>query len=114
MVGWWRSPPPRRFSQTPATHAPPRSCGARWCTDGESTVAKFRLTWLLVLVGALSCSRHDPPAEAVTLATTTSTQDSGLLDVLVPLFQSRTGIEVKVVAVGTGQALQLGRRGDAD
>ena len=55
-----------------------------------------------------------PPPEAITLATTTSTQDSGLLDVLVPLFRERTGIEVKVVAVGTGQALELGRRGDAD
>jgi tungstate transport system substrate-binding protein len=50
----------------------------------------------------------------VTLATTTSTQDSGLLDALVPLFRGQTGIEVQVVAVGTGQALELGRRGDAD
>jgi tungstate transport system substrate-binding protein len=50
----------------------------------------------------------------VTLATTTSTQDSGLLDVLVPLFHEQTGTEVKVVAVGTGQALELARRGDAD
>ena len=57
------------------------------------------------------CSR---PAPTLTLATTTSTRDSGLLDVLVPMFQDQTGIEVKVVAVGTGQALQLGRRGDAD
>jgi tungstate transport system substrate-binding protein len=48
------------------------------------------------------------------LATTTSTRDSGLLDVLLPLFRRRTGVEVKVVAVGSGQALQLGRRGDAD
>jgi tungstate transport system substrate-binding protein len=50
----------------------------------------------------------------LTLATTTSTQDSGLLDALVPMFRAQTGVEVKVVAVGTGQALQLGRRGDAD
>jgi tungstate transport system substrate-binding protein len=48
------------------------------------------------------------------LATTTSTQDSGLLDYLLPDFRQQTGIEVKVVAVGTGQALELGRRGDAD
>jgi tungstate transport system substrate-binding protein len=41
-------------------------------------------------------------------------QDTGLLDRLVPLFREESGIEVKVVAVGTGQALQLGRRGDAD
>ena len=48
------------------------------------------------------------------LATTTSTQDSGLLDVLVPLFQKQTGTEVKVIAVGTGAALEMGRKGDAD
>ena len=41
------------------------------------------------------------------LATTTSTQDSGLLDVLVPLFQKQTGVEVKVIAVGTGAALEM-------
>ena len=48
------------------------------------------------------------------LATTTSTQDSGLLDVLIPLFQQQTGYNVKVVAVGTGQALQMGQQGNAD
>ena len=48
------------------------------------------------------------------LATTTSTFDSGLLDELVPLFEDQTGINVKVIAVGTGQALEMGRRGDAD
>jgi tungstate transport system substrate-binding protein len=61
---------------------------------------------------AAGCSSRQ--TESLTLATTTSTQDSGLLDRLVPLFREQTGIEVKVVAVGTGQALQLGRRGDAD
>jgi tungstate transport system substrate-binding protein len=48
------------------------------------------------------------------LATTTSTQDSGLLDVLVPLFSKQTGVEVKVIAVGTGAALEMGAKGDAD
>jgi tungstate transport system substrate-binding protein len=48
------------------------------------------------------------------LATTTSTQDSGLLDVLVPLFQQQTGYQVKTVSVGTGAALALGGRGEAD
>lgn len=47
------------------------------------------------------------------LATTTSTENSGLLESIVPKFTAETGIEVKVVAVGTGQALELGRRGDA-
>jgi tungstate transport system substrate-binding protein len=50
----------------------------------------------------------------VILATTTSTQDSGLLDVLVPIFEKKTGATVKPIAVGTGQALALGGRGEAD
>lgn len=50
----------------------------------------------------------------IILATTTSTQDSGLLDVLVPAFEKKAGIKVKVVAVGTGQAIQLGKDGNAD
>ena len=48
------------------------------------------------------------------LSTTTSTQDSGLLDVLVPLFEKQSGYTVKMVAVGTGQALALAAKGDAD
>src|SRR5215470_13100992 len=48
------------------------------------------------------------------LATTTSTQDSGLLDVVIPLFQQQTGYNVKTVSVGTGAALALGARGEAD
>jgi tungstate transport system substrate-binding protein len=50
----------------------------------------------------------------IILATTTSTQDSGLLDELVPLFEELTGYRVKTIAVGTGEALAMGRRGDAD
>ncbi|HPH97014.1 MAG TPA: substrate-binding domain-containing protein [Anaerolineaceae bacterium] len=48
------------------------------------------------------------------LATTTSTRDSGLLDVLLPLFQEKTGYNVKMVAVGSGQALKMGEEGNAD
>lgn len=48
------------------------------------------------------------------LATTTSTQDSGLLDVLVPRFKDATGVDVKVIAVGTGAALEMAAKGDAD
>ncbi|MET3288975.1 UNVERIFIED_CONTAM: tungstate transport system substrate-binding protein [Brevibacillus sp. OAP136] len=50
----------------------------------------------------------------ITLATTTSTQDSGLLDELLPVFEQKSGIKVKVVAVGTGQAIKLGEDGNAD
>jgi tungstate transport system substrate-binding protein len=51
---------------------------------------------------------------SIIVASTTSTQDSGLFGYLLPLFKAKTGIEVKVVAQGTGQALDTGRRGDAD
>ena len=52
--------------------------------------------------------------KSIVVASTTSTQDSGLFGYLLPIVKARTGIDVKVVAVGTGQALDLARRGDAD
>jgi tungstate transport system substrate-binding protein len=52
--------------------------------------------------------------KAVILATTTSTQDSGLLDVLVPMFERQTGYFVKTISVGSGQAMKMGERGEAD
>lgn len=55
-----------------------------------------------------------PATPALILATTTSTQDSGLLDELVPAFEKATGYQVKTVAVGTGQALAMGQQGNAD
>ncbi len=66
------------------------------------------LAALLLLASA--CGSGD----SLILATTTSTFDSGLLDELVPLFEDQTGFNVKIIAVGTGQALEMGRRGDAD
>src|SRR5713226_6785831 len=53
-------------------------------------------------------------SSSVILATTTSTQDSGLLDTLVPMFERKTGLTVKTISVGTGQALALAARGEAD
>ena len=65
--------------------------------------------------GASPGSPVAPPADRdVILATTTSTQDSGLLDVLIPIFEGQTGYRVKPIAVGPGQALALGERGEAD
>ncbi|SHH99631.1 substrate-binding domain-containing protein [Desulfosporosinus lacus] len=55
-----------------------------------------------------------PERPDIILATTTSTQDSGLLDVLVPDFEKKTGYKVKTIAVGTGAALAMGEKGDAD
>jgi tungstate transport system substrate-binding protein len=56
----------------------------------------------------------EPKDRNVILSTTTSTQDSGLLDVLIPLFEKQTGYIVKTISVGTGQALALAAKGDAD
>jgi len=52
--------------------------------------------------------------KSIVVASTTSTQDSGLFDHILPLFKAKTGIDVKVISQGTGQALDTGRRGDAD
>jgi len=71
-----------------------------------------------LLATALAASSLVSPASGqsrmVILSTTTSTQDSGLLDVLVPMFERQTGYTVKAVSVGTGQALALAARGEAD
>ncbi|HSN13146.1 MAG TPA: substrate-binding domain-containing protein [Anaeromyxobacteraceae bacterium] len=56
----------------------------------------------------------EAPKKSLILATTTSTQDSGLLDVLVPIFEKQTGYFVKTISVGSGQAIALGRKGEAD
>ena len=73
----------------------------------STTVRAALFAALLPLVGCMQ-------AESIILATTTSTQDSGLLDELLPLFEAQTGYQVKTIAVGTGEALAMGTRGDAD
>jgi len=74
-----------------------------------------RLLAVVVLLGLVGCGGATPtPLPRLILATTTSTYDSGLLDYLLPAFEEGTGIQVDVVAVGTGQALEMGRNGDAD
>ncbi len=85
----------------------------------------FMLIMMLFITSACSNSesvqetKPEPKASAdstkeIILATTTSTQDSGLLDVVLPPFEQETGIKVKVIAVGTGQAIKLGEDGNAD
>jgi len=69
---------------------------------------------IAVFVLAACASQAKPANPELILATTTSTQDSGLLDVLVPAFEKQSGYTVKTVAVGTGQALQMGQDGNAD
>src|ERR1041385_8278946 len=71
----------------------------------------------LLLAFAFAAALSTPaPAQdkSIVVASTTSTQDSGLFGHILPLFKQKTGIDVKVIAQGTGQALDTGRRGDAD
>lgn len=69
----------------------------------------------LVLVSCTSSQKPQPGALGpITLAITTSTQDSGLLDVILPHFEDKYDTRVDVVAVGTGQAMEMGKNGDAD
>ena len=68
----------------------------------------------LAFASTLGLAAAPPAPRALVLATTTSTQDSGLLDDLLPRFEKATGITVKTIAVGSGEALAMGRRGDAD
>lgn len=97
------------------------------------------LTLIMVLTLFVGCARNEQPVEnpaesekkveeekkpdesekpsekkSIILSTTTSTQDSGLLDYILPVFTEKTGIEVKVISVGTGKAIQMGKDGEAD
>ncbi len=75
------------------------------------------MTRLRALVVGLALAMAALPAAAkdfITVASTTSTENSGLFAYLLPIFEAHTGIEVRVVAQGTGQALETGKRGDAD
>jgi tungstate transport system substrate-binding protein len=87
---------------------------------------RFMLSMVaLLLLMVVACTQNDEPAKdnvvsdtrasmEMILATTTSTQDSGLLDVLIPLFEEKYNIRVKTIAVGTGQALAMAEQGEAD
>src|ERR1044071_7233882 len=68
----------------------------------------------IVAAALLAASPALAQDKSIVVASTTSTQDSGLFGYLLPLFKQKTGITVRVVAQGTGQALDTGRRGDAD
>lgn len=75
---------------------------------------KRRFVRLACLLAAVACAQSTLAQRFITVASTTSTEQSGLFRHLLPTFEQRTGIEVRVVALGTGQALDLARRGDAD
>ncbi|MGM0521650.1 MAG: substrate-binding domain-containing protein, partial [Pseudomonadota bacterium] len=76
----------------------------------------MKTTLTIALVGVMSAgwAVQAQAEEYITLASTTSTENSGLFDAILPPFEEATDIEVRVVAVGTGQAFEIARRGDAD
>ncbi len=72
---------------------------------------------IVIAIGAIALLTASPALaqdKSIVVASTTSTQDSGLFGHILPLFKAKTGIDVKVVSQGTGQAIDTGRRGDAD
>ncbi|MDO7787534.1 substrate-binding domain-containing protein [Desulforamulus aquiferis] len=87
-----------------------------------STLIVLLLSFMLLMAGCQQAPKEEgnsegakePAIKDVILATTTSTQDSGLLDVLKPEFEKQTGYNLKIIAVGTGAALKMGEKGEAD
>jgi tungstate transport system substrate-binding protein len=77
---------------------------------GSTPVIRIAVLFLSLLTAGYAQAQE----RFITLSSTTSTQDSGLFDYVLPIFKSATGLSVHVVAVGTGQALAIGERGDAD
>jgi tungstate transport system substrate-binding protein len=83
----------------------------KWSNMNFSHVLYRYFAILIIASAFLNAAAH---AQAIVLASTTSTEQSGLFTHLLPAFKKATGVDVKVVAQGTGQALDMGRRGDAD
>jgi len=75
---------------------------------------RLALTLAWIALAFAPQAQAAPPQNDIILATTTSTQDSGLLDLLVPRFEKQSGFRVKTIAVGSGQAMAMGQRGEAD
>jgi tungstate transport system substrate-binding protein len=84
---------------------------------GEMRISRFTITLLSMALAlgvmAIACSAKSE-SRSITIASTTSTQNSGLFDWLLPQFTEESGIDVQVVAVGTGQAIRIATNGDAD
>src|ERR1035437_2632155 len=77
----------------------------------------FKLTifvMALIVAASVISAQAAPKQKNIILATTTSTQDTGLLDVLIPIFEKQTGYFVKTISVGSGQAMKMGEKGEAD
>ena len=82
--------------------------------SGKSLSSIALLLAVSLLFGVSSAAKAAEQTKDLILATTTSTVDSGLLDMLIPIFEKKTGYRVKTIAVGTGQALAMGEKGEAD
>ncbi len=82
--------------------------------DRRRTLAGLALLWLCGAAALPALAQAQAPSPFIVMASTTSTEQSGLFGHLLPLFKAATGTDVRVVALGTGQALDTGRRGDAD
>jgi len=76
------------------------------------TILLSGIIFTLLFITGIFAVQAQP--KTIILATTTSTQDSGLLDVLLPIFEKKTGYFVKTIAVGSGQAMAMGQKGEAD
>src|SRR5262245_36466549 len=86
-----------------------RACQQEKFVPGRRMLVAFAIALALAAIPQAWAQQ-----KSIVVASTTSTQDSGLFGFILPLFKQKTGIEVRVVALGTGQALDMARRGDAD
>ena len=77
-------------------------------------ILRLLISVVIFIFGVSACKSAAPKNPDIILATTTSTQDSGLLDELIPVFEQESGYVVKIIAVGTGKALTMGQEGNAD
>jgi len=91
-----------------------RPVGTGQIERGKRRKKMGKMLWVLLLVGSLCVAGAVSAETRIKCASTTSTQNSGLFDYLLPIFEKKAGLRVDVVAVGTGAAIEIGKRGDAD
>jgi tungstate transport system substrate-binding protein len=100
---------PAASPKAPASSSAPASPSASPKASTSPAASPSKIPY-----GTTAPPRAEVTTKDIILATTTSTRDSGLLDELIPIFQQQTGYQVKTIAIGTGAALAMGQRGDAD
>src|SRR5882672_1631801 len=111
----WRPVTPRRSSIGRKPSRPKRSSRVNYSSDRRKQMNMLTRRLLIAAAATLAFTGSAVAQDkSIVVASTTSTQDSGLFGHILPMFKAKTGIDVKVVAQGTGQALDTARRGDAD